>query len=486
MDMEHRTILKPLLTVAALLCLLMGGLCFAQNDKGNNTVAIETNDSTSTYQEAYDIGLDAYVYLYPLVTMEVSRRQTTNVEAGKVAGRGPMNTFTHLRNFPLASYKYAVRPNFDTLYSSAWLNLTKEPMIVSVPDTGGRYYFLQMFDMWADCFAAPGKRTTGTIAGNFALVWKSWNGILPEGVMRIDAPTPTVFVLGRTYVSGLSDLDAAHKVQDGYKITPLSQWGKEPIPVNATIDPTVDMTTPPLRQVNSMNASTYFTYAADLMRANPPHITDQPIIARMKRIGIEPGNSFDFNSLDPTVKQALQNAAKGGLAEMKEKSPTMGKLVNGWLINTDTVGVYGNYYLKRAIATMLGFVNTLPEDNIYPILQVDADGHPPDGNRTYLLHFNKSEIPPADAFWSVTMYDAEGFPVANSLNRYAIGDRSNLTYNKDGSLDIYIQNSTPSLDKMSNWLPAPREPMSIYMRLYSPRRKALDGTWSPPPVKRVS
>ncbi len=170
---------------------------------------------------------------------------------------------------------------------------------------------------------------------------------------------------------------------------------------------------------------------------------------------------------------------------MKNKTSTMGETVNGWKINTNTIGVYGNYYLKRAITTMLGLVATLPEDNIYPVLRVDSDGNPPDGNHTYVLHFNQSEMPPADAFWSVTMYDAEGFPVANSLNRFAIGDQSNLTYNEDGSLDIYLQHDSPGLDKESNWLPAPTGPLSVYMRLYSPRREALDGSWSPPPVKRV-
>ena len=205
----------------------------------------------------------------------------------------------------------------------------------------------------------------------------------------------------------------------------------------------------------------------------------------MKRIGIEPGRSFDFNKLDPAVQQALEKAAVDGLKEMMEKSPTMGKIVNGWQVNTDTMGVYGDYYLKRAIISMKVLGANLPEDAIYPVLLMDADGNSTDRNNTYLLHFNASELPPVDAFWSVTMYDTEGFPVANSINRYDLGDHDNLTYNKDGSLDIYIQHDSPGLDEESNWLPAPREPFSLTMRLYSPRREALDGTWSPPPVKKV-
>jgi hypothetical protein len=484
--MKHRIGRRKLLTVAAVLCLLASGLAIAQGDKVGGVNENATKDNATINQEAYDIGFDAYIYFYPLVTMEVTRRQMTNVEAGTVEGSGPMNSFSSARSFPPADFRTVVRPNFDTLYTVAWLNLTGGPMIVSVPDTGGRYYLLQMLDMWTDTFASPGKRTTGTGAGNFAIVPQCWNGTLPPGATRIESPTPYVWVIGRTQTNGTSDYGAVHKIQDGFKITPLSMWGKEPQPVNATIDPSVDMKTPPLRQVNSMPASTYFTYAAKLMNVNPPHVTDQSIIARMKRIGIEPGKSFDYNALDPSVQRALDQAAIDGLKEMNRKVPTIANVVNGWQMNSDPMGVYGNYYLKRAIIAMLGLGANPPEDAIYPALLADANGRPLNGNNTYILHFNESELPPVDAFWSITMYDAEGFQVANSLDRFSIGNLYNLTYDKDGSLDIYIQHDSPGLDKESNWLPSPSGPMSIVMRMYSPRREALDGTWVPPPIMRVA
>lgn len=329
-----------------------------------------------TTQEAYEIGLEAFVYFYPLVTIDVTRRQAINTEAGKIPMFGPMNTFSHARAFPTADFKTVVRPNFDTLYSSAWLDLTKEPMVVSAPDTEDRYYLLPMLDMWSDVFAVPGKRTSGTKAGNFAVVPPGWQGQLPSGVDKIQAPTPYVWVIGRTQTNGPEDYAAVNKVQDGYTITPLSQWGKAPRPVHAVIDPSVDMKTPPLDQVNKMPAAAYFKYAAELTKLHPPHVTDWSTIARLKRIGIEPGKSFDYEKLDPGVQQALSKAASDGLKAMYAKLPTFARVVNGWQMNTDTMGVYGDYYLKRAAVAMVGLGANQPEDAIYPLNVADADGKP--------------------------------------------------------------------------------------------------------------
>jgi hypothetical protein len=443
------------------------------------------NAATVTEQDAYEIGVEAYTYLYPLVLMDATRRQAVNVEAGRTVGRGPMNAFTHVRTFPPAEYRDVVRPNFDTLYSLGWLDLTKEPMVVAAPDTQGRYYMLPMIDMWTDVFACPGKRTTGTGAGRFALVPPGWQGNLPEGVQRIDAPTSYVWIIGRTQTNGTKDYEAVHKVQDGYTITPLSQLGKAPQPVAATIDPTVDMKTPPMTQVDTMPAGKYFTYAAELLKANPPHITDQPIVARMRRIGIDAGKSFDFEQADPTAKRALERAAPDALQAMRAKVPTLARVVNGWQMNTDTMGVYGNYYLKRACVALFGLGANLPEDAVYPLNIGDADGKPLTGANKYVLHFAADEIPPAKAFWSVTLYDKDGFPSPNDLKRNAIGDRDALKFNADGSLDLYVQHASPGAEKESNWLPAPAGDFNLTMRVYSPESQVLDGRWAPPAIKRV-
>jgi hypothetical protein len=447
--------------------------------------AMSASAQSVSEQEAREIAIEAYIYLYPLLTMDVTRRQLTNIEPGKMIGRGPMNTFSNIPAFPTAEFKEVVRPNFDTLYSSGWLDLTAEPMIVSAPDTEGRYYMLPMLDMWTDVFAVPGKRTTGTKAGNFAVVPPGWNGTLPKGVERIDAPTPYVWIIGRTQTNGPKDYATVHKVQAGYKMTPLSQWGKEPTPVNVKIDAAVDMKTPPLKQVNEMQGDDYFKYAAEILKVNRPHITDQPIVARMKRVGFEVGKSFDLEKADSVVRQAIEQAPAEGLKAIKEKIPTLAIVVNGWQMNTNTMGVYGNYYLKRAIVAMVGLGANLPEDAIYPLNIGDSDGKPLTGASKYVLHFKKDELPPVEAFWSVTLYDPEGYQTPNALNRFAIGDRDELKFDTDGSLSLYFQHVSPGKDKESNWLPAPEGPFNLTMRLYAPRPKALDGRWNPQAVKRT-
>ena len=245
------------------------------------------------------------------------------------------------------------------------------------------------------------------------------------------------------------------------------------------------MQTPPLRQVNQMTGPDYFRYAAELMKQHRPHVTDQAVIARMQRIGLRAGESFDPQSAGPVIREALEAAPGVGLAAMQAKLPTLARVVDGWQMNTDTMGVYGNYYLKRAIIAMVGLGANQPEDAIYPFNQADDAGQPLDGANDYILHFDRAELPPVHAFWSLTLYDSEGFPVANGLNRFAIGDRDPLAYNGDGSLDLYIQHADPGPDKQSNWLPAPAGPFTLTARLYWPRTEALDGRWALPAVTKA-
>jgi len=439
--------------------------------------------SKVTAQEAHAIGVDAYVYFYPLLTMDITRKQFTNIESGKEFGKGPMNTFVSVPQYPPADFKGVVRSNFDTLYSIAWLDLTKEPLVIAAPDTAGRFYLLPMLDMWTDVFASPGWRTTGTDAGQFLVTPPDWSGTVPAGLNHLPAPTPFVWVIGRTKTDGAADYAAVHKIQAGYTVTPLSRLGKSPEPVSVNIDPAVDMKTPPKIQVDSMSAADYFAYAAELLKVHPAHITDQPILAQMKRIGIEPGKSFNMDALDAEIKTALQTVPEDAQTLMTWKVPTLARVVNGWSMNTDTMGVYGNYYLKRAIVAQMGLGANLPEDAIYPLNIGDVEGKPLNGANKYVLHFDKGETPPVNAFWSITLYDPEGFQVGNALNRFAVSSWMPFKTNADGSLDIYFQHENPGKDLEANWLPAPKGGFNLTMRLYGPKPEVLNGKWNPPPVK---
>ena len=446
-------------------------------------------------KEARLIAVDAYLYLYPLVTMDLTRRQMTNLPSGKELGFGPPNTFNNVPAYPAATDKVVVRPNFDTLYSIAWLDLAKEPVVVSVPDTKGRYYLLPMLDMWTDVFASPGWRTTGTRAQHFLVAPADWRPDLretfvdeyrlPKETQRIDAPTSHVWIIGRIKTDGPHDYDAVHHIQAGLKITPLTEWGRAQRQVEVKTDASIDMKTPPKKQVDSMPGDKYFAYAAELLRVTKPHLTDGSILARMKRIGLEPGKGFDIGTVSSEVKAALDAAPAAAQQVMQWKLPTLARVANHWSMNTETMGVYGNYYLKRAIVAQAGLGANPPEDAVYPLNLGDQNGRPLDGNSKYVLHFDKGSLPPVDAFWSVTLYDPDGYQVANPLNRFAVSSWMPFNYDPDGSLTLYVQNENPGNAKEANWLPAPTGPFNLTMRLYAPKSEVLIGKWNPPPVTKT-
>jgi hypothetical protein len=466
------------LVVGACLWTAIAGTSLAQEGINSSVASISK-------QEAYEIGLEAYIYFYPLIVMDITRRQLTNVGPGKTSLRAPMNAFGHVRAYPVADVKQLGRPSFDTLYSSAWLDLTRGPVVVSLPNTSGRYYFMSMFDMWTDVFASPGKRTTGTQGADFAVVPAGWHGRLPSGVGRINAPTAFVWILGQTEATGPSDYDTVHRIQDGYKVTPIAWWqGRTLLPASAKSDPKVDMKTPALDQVSKLAAADYFRYAAELMKTNPPHVTDWSILARMKRLGIEVGKRFDTEKLGSSIKDGLARAAADGLRLMTLKASTVTRVVNGWQLNTHPTGVYGDDYLKRAIVAKVGLGANQAEDVIDLLNLSDAEGKPLDGASKYVLHIDRDAAPPTAAFWSITMYDQQGFQVENRLNRFALSSSMPLTYNPDGSIDIYFQADSPGADKEANWLPSPKGSFSLTLRLYAPKSAAITGEWNPPPIMK--
>jgi hypothetical protein len=424
------------------------------------------------------LSYEAAVYFYPLVTMDVTRLQNINTPADSKPGFGPPNQFHHIRTFPTAEFRSVVRPNFDTLYSSAWLDLTGGPVTLHAPDTDDRYYLLPLMDMWTDVFAVPGKRTTGTGAHDFVITPPGYRGDLPNGLQVIAAPTPYVWIIGRTQTNGLADYQAVHTVQDGYRITALGQ------PPAHSVDPNYDTSTEPLRVVKTMAPLDFFTYSADLMAANPAHPTDFSQLARLAHMGIVAGEPFKADNFSAQQRADIESGWNAALQDMMGALSKLATGINGWTMLADTMGVYGDAYFRRAVVAMVGLGANQPEDAVYPVLTADADGNPMTGDHDYVIHFDADNLPPVAAFWSVTMYDADGFQVANELNRFAIGDRDQLRFNADGSLDLYLQHTNPGPERQSNWLPAPRGPLGVTMRLYAPKREVLAGTWTPPLVRR--
>jgi hypothetical protein len=452
------------------------------------TLAPSARAEALSKDEAFKIGTEAYIYGYPLVTMEMTRRVMTNMAT--VNGmREPMGQFVNAREYPTAAFKDVTAPNADTLYSSAWLNLTKEPYILSLPNEDGRYYLMPMLSGWTDVFEVPGKRTTGTNAQKYAITGPGWKGKLPDAVKEYKSPTNMVWILGRTYCTGTpQDYKAVHAIQDQYSVVPLSAYGNSYTPPKGTVDPKIDMKTAVRDQVNGMDAATYFTTLASLMKDNPPAKADAPMVEKLAKIGLVPGKDFDISKLDPAVKQGLEKAPKAALEKILVHMSDAGKVINGWVYPMPG-GVYGTDYIQRATIAYFGLGCNRTKDAVYPTSETDVDGKPYNGTNKYTLTFPKGQLPPVDGFWSLTMYDARYFFVDNPLNRYTLSQRNKLMENADGSVTLYIQNESPGKDKEANWLPAPKDKFVLMLRLYWPKEKApsiIDGTWKPPVVTKVA
>ena len=457
---------------------------------------------------AFGRGLQAYLYGYPLVTSDVTRQVLTAPGIKKRLGTGPINQFNHARVFPDAHFRDVVAPNADTLYSIAWMDLAAEPLVLHQPDMGKRYVLFGLLDAWSNS-RSLGTRLYGQGPVDYAIVGPGWQGTLPPGVKRIDMPTQMAWFIGRTGTAGRADYDAVHAIQDQYSLKPLSQYGKPDVVAQEDarpLDPTLDLTTPVVSQVARMDTAHYFDRMARLMRVNPPAAADAPMVEKLAALGIVPGQPFDQGKLSDAQRTGLEDGvwfakamfearAHGTQGPLEETSlqrwffanltTVMNRVLlnqhNGWIVPLN-FGQYGTRYALRAVVTLLGFGANPPDDAVYPKTTVDAQGQALVGTDRYVLHFDKAQVPPADAFWSLTMYDEASFFVDNPLQRFAIGDRDKLHFNADGSLDLLIQHDAPT--DTSNWLPAPEGRFGLMLRLYSPRPEVLDGRWIPPAVTR--
>ncbi|MFO1151244.1 MAG: DUF1254 domain-containing protein [Alsobacter sp.] len=437
--------------------------------------------------EDFAIGSDAYVFGYPLITMEMTRRVVTNVAA--VAGtRGPMGHIIKLRSYPDATFRDVTAPNADTLYTTSFFDVGDEPWVLSVPDMKGRYFLLPFLSGWTDVFAVPGSRTTGTQAQTFLISGPNWTGTVPDGMQNLKSPTAMVWLLGRIYCTGTpEDYAAVHALQDQFKLQPLSTWGKDYTAPAGKVDPSIDMKTPVRDQVNALSATDYFKLLAELMKRNPPAAADAPALEKFKGIGLVAGQSFESKSLDGRMDKRLPELSFHRIMAHFLKSDGDMKRINGWSYTTKA-GLYGTDYLQRALVTAIGLGANRPQDAIYPTSLKPNLIESYSGENKYVMRFPKGQQPPVRGFWSLTMYDEQMFFVANPINRYSMSVRTNPKYDADGSLTIYIQNESPGADKEANWLPAPKGKFHLMLRLYWPdesQPSLIDGSWVIPPVKKV-
>ncbi len=433
--------------------------------------------------EALKIGTDAYIFGYPLITMEMTKDVMTNV-AKPEGTRAPEGQFLNMSKYPNASFHDVTAPNADTLYSVAWLNLSKEPYILQLPNENGRYYLMPMLSAWTNVFEVPGTRTTGTNAQSYAIVGPTWHGKLPDHVVKIQAPTNIVWILGRTYCTGTpEDYAAVHKLQSEYKLFPLSYFGKSYVPAEGKVNPNIDMKTPVRDQVNNLDAAAYFKMLATSLKLNPPAPADAPMVKELAKIGIVPGQDFDPSKVSADTMQQLNKAVKAGQSRIMQHEKHAGEIVNGWVFSTQT-GQYGTDYLQRAFVAYIGLGANLPQDAIYPTATTDSQGNVLNGANHYVIHFDKGQLPPVHGFWSLTMYDAKYFFVDNPLNRYTLSERDKLKSNSDGSIDLYIQHASPDKTKESNWLPAPKGNFSLMFRFYWPKESLIKGEWKLPKINK--
>jgi hypothetical protein len=413
----------------------------------------------------------AYIYGYPLVLMAATRDVMT--ATGNDAT--PINHFNHKRTFPDASFTDVVSPNADTLYSVAWLDLHRQPMVLSVPATDGRYYLMQLLSGWTDVFASIGKRTTGTAAGRFVIVGPSWQGKLPGGMQEIRSPTEMVWLIGRTQTNGPADYAAVRALQDQYRLMPLDER-----PVDSLLPTRGSNITPPAEQVAKMEPATFFGGLAALLPTNPATSADASALGELARLGVRPGVPFRAKSAQLSALAEGVNRARAAI-ERNARNGHNGHR-NGWTTHLG-LGTYGTDYLTRAAVAMWGLGANLPADAVYAQARTDSQEHPLQGANQYCVHFAPGQTPPVDAFWSVTLYNDRQFFERNPIDRYAIGDRDDLQFNPDGSLDLHVQHAMPDEPKRKNWLPAPNDgAFNLVLRMYEPKREILDDVWQPPQI----
>jgi len=430
------------------------------------------------------LGAEAYLYGYPLVMME-----TTRIQSAKYIG--PENQLRMVRQFPNAQFKDVVRPNVDTLYTTAFISMKEGPWAFEMPANNKRYELMPFMDAWTNVFASPGTRTSGNQGGTYLLAGPEWNGQVPKGMTLLKSPTDMVWLIGRTQTNGTADFATVHELQNRLR---LSKWPQPPDSLSASTDskrdaqPSWQVSTEPsltpVAQMKALNTTEFFNRLMKLMVSNPPSPEDAPLLARLAQLEIKPGQAVHLSG-----SNALSFSLGRWIANQRVMKALNTKAQDGsWSYPPLNLGRYGTDYNTRAAVAMVGLGANLPEDAMYPNTALDHQGKALNGKHRYRLHFAANALPPVKAFWSITAYGADEFLIDNPLQRFAIGDRDPLVFNADGSLDLWVQATPPSQkEAAANWLPVQMgAPFLLNARLYWPEDKALNGQWKMPVVERLN
>ncbi len=434
-------------------------------------------DPAATPEDARSIVAEAYIYAYPMIdNYRTMVKQAIDQEAPEYIGG-----FNVIKNYsePFTPENHdVVTPNNDTPYSWARLDLRAEPFVISVPAVShDRYYVLQWIDLYTFIVGYIGVRTTGFEAGSYLIAGPSWDGETPEGIAGVlRSETDFVTLLGRTLLEGPDDVPTLGAVQSQYRLEALSQFlAQIPPPAAEEIDWL------PWDEA-ALTTREFIPYLNFLLQfCQPPHPSEVDLMRRFALVGIGPGLTFAYEHLSPAMQHAVDAGVADGIANLNAALAST-LTSNGLFGSRDEVG---NDYLKRAVGAAKGLYGNAVEEAWYGGWETGSDGLPLDGSRRYQLHFPAEALPPAQFFWSATMYSLpDRLLVANPINRYAIGDRTKgLHYNDDGSLTIEIASEPPAAEAPVNWLPAPDGPFSVVVRVYGPKRELLDGSWQLPPLR---